>query len=206
MPPPQAEEHASLLAPHPADGLHCPFKPDKYFEAYQYARLAASDRCVPGMGHERLGSGKRQPDKGTSGPSFRADMASVGAPSSLAHLGAPALHGPHLTRMPPCRVRALHFLCTIRCDREDIQVGAACCPALLCCEYMPACKLHRCLTELRRLALPSLGSRPMRGSLPVPSCSVNSPPALCCPPPSAPARSCASARATCGSGRRRSCS
>lgn len=24
---------------------------------------------------------------------------------------------------PLCRVRALHFLCTIRCDREDIQVG-----------------------------------------------------------------------------------
>ena len=50
--------------PAPAGGLHCPFKPDKYFESYQYARLPAPDR-----------------------------------------------------------VRALHFLCTIRCDREDIQVG-----------------------------------------------------------------------------------
>ncbi|KAI7835383.1 hypothetical protein COHA_010717 [Chlorella ohadii] len=47
-------------------GLHCPFKPDKYFEAYTYARLPAPDR-----------------------------------------------------------VRALHFLCTIRCDREDIQTRTA---------------------------------------------------------------------------------
>lgn len=47
-------------------GIHCPFKPDKYFEAYTYARLPAEDR-----------------------------------------------------------VRALHFLCTIRCDREDIQFRVA---------------------------------------------------------------------------------
>lgn len=30
--------------PIPAGGLHCPFKPDKYFESYTYARLPAPDR------------------------------------------------------------------------------------------------------------------------------------------------------------------
>ena len=29
-----------------AGSLHCPFKPDKYFEAYTYARLPGQDRCA----------------------------------------------------------------------------------------------------------------------------------------------------------------
>ena len=37
-------------APTPAGGLHCPFKPDKYFESYTYARLPAPDRWGGGCG------------------------------------------------------------------------------------------------------------------------------------------------------------
>ena len=42
----------------PAGGIHCPFKPDKYFEAYTYARLSAVDRWAWGRArHAAAGPG-----------------------------------------------------------------------------------------------------------------------------------------------------
>ena len=56
----------------------------------------------------------------------------VGALAGCSAVQASSTHAPHQHRRPAARcprspgrsVRALHFLCTIRCDREDIQVGA----------------------------------------------------------------------------------
>lgn len=50
--------HSTHLTP---GGLHCPFKPDKYFEAYQYARLPAADRWMGGDSCWTMAVGGGQP-------------------------------------------------------------------------------------------------------------------------------------------------